>query len=115
MSTTDRIIKRGKEKIENAVFADNKNFEECLNIVASTKEGQYVLSRLMDKCGFLRSAFVQTPDGILDSGTNEYRGGRQSIWIYELYRYLSVSNLKKILFLNRRRICQQERKIQEKA
>ena len=116
-TTTERIINRGKkqlEKQESIVKLDNDVFKECLNIVAGTQEGQYVLHRLMDNCGGLRSPFVQTQDGKLDHGTSEYRGGKQAIWLYELRKYLSVKNLKIILFLDRRKICQNKKTVKAK-
>ncbi len=113
-TTAERIIAKGKkqlEKQETIVKLDNDVFKECLNIVAGTQEGQYILNRLMDNCGGLRSPFVQTQDGKLDQGTSEYRGGKQAVWLYELRKYLSVKNLKIILFLDRRKICQNKKSI----
>ena len=114
MTTTQRIIDRGKkqvEKQESIVKLDNDIFRESLNIVAGTQEGQYVLNKLMDVCGGVRSPFVQTQDGKLDTGTSEYRGGKQAVWLYELRKHLSVKNLKNILFLDRRKICQNKKPI----
>ena len=114
MTTTQKIIDRGKkqvEKKESTVKLDNDTFREILNVVAGTHEGQYVLNRLMDNCGGLRSPFVQTQDGKLDHGTSEYKGGKQAVWLYELRRHLSVKNLKIILFLDRSKICQSKRKV----
>ncbi len=117
MTTTQRIIDRGKkqvEKQESIVKMDNDTFRESLNIVAGTQEGQYVLNRLMDVCSGIRSPFVQTQDGKLDQGTSEYRGGKQAVWLYELRKHLSVKNLKNILFLDRRKICQAKREVKVK-
>ena len=114
MSTTQRIIDRGKKQIEkkkSITELDNETFKDCLNIVAHTQEGQYVLNRLMDNCGGLRSPFVQTKDGKLDTGTSEYRGGKQAVWLYELRKHLSVKNLKIILFLDRSKLCQNRKPI----
>ena len=114
MTTAERIINKGKkqiEKQESVAKLDNDTFMESLNIVAGTKEGQYVLNRLMDNCGGLRSPFVQAQDGKLDIGTSEYRGGKQAVWLYELRKYLSVKNLKIILFLDRRKLCQNKKAI----
>ncbi len=109
-STTKAIIDIGEKKVSKVVNADNEIFKECLNIVAGTKEGQYVLNRLMEKCGHLKSSVIQNPDGSTDEGTIEYREGRRSIWIYDLYKYLNIKSLKTILFLNRRLICTQRTK-----
>lgn len=114
-STTKQIEKKGIEKIEAIVHTDNENFKQCLNQIAGTKEGQYVLNRLLTNCGQNRSSVIQNEDGSTDKGSIEYREGRRSIWIYELCKYLSDSNLKKILFINRRRICQAKKKIQEES
>ena len=117
MTTTQRIIDRGKkqvEKQESISKLDNDTFRESLNIVAGTQEGRYVLNRLMDVCGGIRSPFVQTQDGKLDTGTSEYRGGKQAVWLYDLRKYLSVKNLKNILFLDRRKICQSKKPIKVK-
>ena len=117
MNTTQRIISKGKkqvEKQESVVKLDNDTFRESLNIVAGTPEGQYVLNRLMDNCGGIRSPFVQTQDGKLDTGTSEYRGGKQAVWLYELRKYLSVKNLKIILFLDRRKLCQSKKEVKVK-
>lgn len=116
-TTTQRIIDRGKkqvEKQESIIKLDNDTFKESLNIVAGTQEGQYVLNRLMDVCGGIKSPFVQAQDGKLDSGTSEYRGGKQAIWLYELRKYLLVKNLKIILFLDRRKLCQDKKPIKVK-
>ena len=117
MSTTQKIIDRGKKQVEkqdSIVKLDNDVFRESLNIVAGTQEGQYVLNRLMDVCGGVRSPFVQTQDGKLDTGTSEYRGGKQAIWLYELRKHLSVKNLKIILFLDRRKLCQSKKEVKVK-
>ena len=113
-STAKSIVKKSKEKVKAMIHVDNENFRECLNEVATTKAGQYVFNRLIENCGQYRSSLVQNQEGITDIGSIEYREGRRSIWIYELRKYLSESNLKKILFLNRRKICQVKKKIQEK-
>ena len=113
-TTAKRIVDKGIKKIEkqeSIVKLDNDTFKESLNIVAGTPEGQYVLNRLMDSCGGLRSPFVQTQDGKLDKGTSEYKGGKQAVWLYELRKYLSVKNLKIILFLDRRKLCQSKKPI----
>lgn len=114
-STTDKIIKKGTDEVKSIVVADNNNFKECLNIVANTKEGKYVLNRLMENCGFLKSSVVQIQDGTVDENTVQYREGRRSIWIYELYRFLNKTNLKEILFFDRRKLCKIKKKIQEKS
>ena len=107
-STTKAIIDIGNEEIKNATDADNIIFKECLNIVAGTKEGQFVLNRLMDKCGFLRlSVNPPNKDGA-DDTVIQYNEGRRSIWLYDLYKYLNVKNLKTILFLNRRLLCSRQ-------
>jgi len=114
MTTTEKIINKGKkqiEKRESIAKLDTDTFIECLNIVAGTQEGQYVLNRLMENCGGLRSPFVQAQDGKLDKGTSEYRGGKQAIWLYELRKHLSVKNLKIILFLDRSKLCQNKKPI----
>lgn len=112
-TTAKKIIDRGMkqiEKQESIAKLDNEVFKECLNIVAGTQEGQYVLNRLMDNCGMLRSSVVPNADGIKEEVVH-YKEGRRSIWLFELHKYLSVKNLKTILFLNRRKICQNKKPI----
>lgn len=115
VSTAGKIIGNGKEKIKTLIQEDDENFKRCLNVVAGTKEGQYVLNRLLEKCGQLKSSVIQLQDGSTDEGTIQYREGRRSIWIYDLYRFFSPKNLKLILFFDRRKICSQKQKVQEKA
>ena len=112
-STAKSIIDKGKRKIEkqeSITKLDNEIFNECLNIVAGTQEGQYVLNRLMDNCGMLRSSVVPNADGIKEEVVH-YKEGRRSVWLFELYKYLSVKNLKNILFLDRRKLCQNKKQI----
>ncbi len=113
MSTTQVIIGRGKkqiEKQESIVKLDNDTFRESLNIVAGTQEGQYVLNRLMDNCGLLRSSVIPNVEGIKEEVVH-YKEGRRSVWLFELHNYLSVKNLKNILFLDRRKLCQNKKPI----
>ena len=58
----------------------------------------------------LRSSVVPNADGIKEEVVH-YKEGRRSIWLFELHKYLSVKNLKTILFLNRRKICQNKKPI----
>ena len=116
MTTAQSILDRGKkqiEKQESIVKLDNDTFRESLNIVAGTQEGQYVLNRLMDNCGLLRSSVVPNTDGIKEEIVH-YKEGRRSVWLFELHNYLSVKNLKNILFLDRRKICQNKRSVKVK-
>ena len=108
-STAEKIVEKGKKKVESIVRIDDENFKHSLNIVAGTTEGQYVLNRLMDNCGFLRSSVVLSQDGTIDGGTVEYREGRRSIWVREICKYLSDVNIKKVLFLKRKKLCQQKK------
>ena len=113
MSTTQRIIGKGKkqiEKQESTVKLDNDTFRESLNVVAGTPEGQYVLNRLLDNCGVFRSSVVPNVEGIKEEVVH-YKEGRRSVWLFELHNYLSVKNLKNILFLDRRKICQSKKPI----
>ncbi len=117
MSTTQDMIDRRLQKIEKQnlkkqqqIALDNATFQECLNIVASTKEGQYVLNRLMDRCGQNRSSFEQLNDGTFDKIITEYNEGRRSVWLF-MHKYLSIKNLKIILFLDRSKLCQQKKTI----
>ena len=115
-TTTERIINKGKkqiEKQESISQLDNETFKECLNIIAGTEEGRYVLNRLMDNCGMLRSSVIPNVDGIKEEVVH-YKEGRRSIWLFELHKYLSVKNLKIILFLDRRKICQNKKTVQMK-
>ena len=117
MSTTaQNIINKGKkqvEKQESISKLDNDTFRESLNIVAGTQEGQYVLNRLMDNCGLLRSSVIPNVDGVKEEVVH-YKEGRRSVWLFELHKYLSVKNLKNILFLDRRKICQSKKPIKVK-
>ena len=117
MTTAQNILNKGKkqvEKQESIVKLDNDTFRESLNIVAGTQEGQYVLNRLMDNCGLLRSSVVPNVDGIKEEVVH-YKEGRRSVWLFELHNYLSVKNLKNILFLDRRKICQSKKPIKVKV
>ena len=105
-STAAKIVDKGKKQIVSMVEIDNDNFKHSLNVVAGTKEGQYVLNRLMDNCGFLRSSVILCQDGTIDEGTVEYREGRRSVWVREICKYLSEVNMKKVLFLKRKKLCQ---------
>ena len=113
MSTAEKLVEAGNKKAAAAVNQDNKLFSECLNVVANTKEGQYVLNRLLETCGQFRSSVVSNTDGVTDEGSVQYREGRRSVWIYDIYKYVSVANLKKIMFFNRRKLCLQKKKIQD--
>ena len=113
MTTTQSIINKGKkqiEKQESIVKLDNDTFRESLNVVAGTQEGRYVLNRLMDNCGLLRSSVVPNADGLKEEVVH-YKEGRRSVWLFELHKYLSVKNLKNILFLDRRKLCQSKKPI----
>jgi len=113
MTTAQNIINKGKkqvEKQESVVKLDNDTFRESLNVVAGTQEGQYVLNRLMDNCGLLRSSVIPNVEGIKEEVVH-YKEGRRSVWLFELHNYLSVKNLKNILFLDRRKICQNKKLI----
>ncbi len=113
-STTKAIIEKGTEKVKNIVKADEEIFKECLNIIASTKEGHYVFNRLLERCGQLKSSVILLQSGV-DEGTTEYREGRRSIWLHDIFRYLNRKNLTNILFLERKKICASKKKIQEKV
>ena len=116
MTTAQKIINRGKkqvEKQESIVKLDNDTFRESLNIVAGTQEGQYVLNRLMDNCGLLRSSVIPNTEGVKEEVVH-YKEGRRSVWLFELHNYLSVKNLKNILFLDRRKLCQSKSKVEVK-
>ncbi len=106
----EKKLQKEAEKKQSVVLLDNAVFEECLNVVANTKEGQYVLNRLMDNCGLLRSSVTPSTDGVKEEVVN-YKEGRRSIWLYELHRYLSVKNLKIILFLDRSKLCSAKKTI----
>ena len=116
-TTAKRIVDRGINKIEkqeSIVKLDNDTFRESLNIVAGTQEGQYVLNRLMDNCGLLRSSVIPNTEGIREEVVH-YKEGRRSVWLFELHNYLSVKNLKNILFLDRRKICQSKMEVKVKS
>ena len=115
-TTAENIINRGKKQIEkqdSIVKLDNDTFRESLNIVAGTQEGQYILNRLMDNCGLLRSSVVPNADGLKEEVVH-YKEGRRSVWLYELHNYLSVKNLKNILFLDRRKLCESKQTVKVK-
>ncbi len=114
-STAEQIVEKGKKKQIDVVNSDNKNFIECINVLANTKEGQYVFNRLMEVCGHLKSSVSQGSTGIVDEGTVQYKEGRRSVFLYDIYKYLNVTNLKKVLFFDRRKLCSQKRKLQDKV
>lgn len=114
-STAEKLVKKGEEKVESAVVNDNQNFEECINIIAKTKEGLYVLNRLMERSGFLISSVKGLKDGSTDEGAIQFNEGRRSVYLNEIRRFLSNANLKKIEFFDRSVLCKRKRTIQEKT
>ena len=65
-ATAKVIIENGNRKIEHSkhvAIQDDLNFRESINIIAGTKEGQYILNRIMDKRGKLRTTVLQNAKG----------------------------------------------------
>ena len=69
----------------------------------------------MANCGFMSTGMSVLPDGSTDPPTNEVLIGRRSVWINEFNKYLNNKNLKAIYFFDRRKICLQKLKVQEKV
>lgn len=113
-STAEKLIEAGNKKVKNIAGEDNKNFRECLNIIAGSKEGQYVLSRLMDRCSGKKSVLVLDANRDIDNNVLMVNLGKQAVWFDEIMQHLSVTNLKKIMFFDRRKLCLNKRPIQNK-
>ena len=120
-STSHQIISKGSKKVSKEVekklqevAEDAQNFKECLNIVASTKEGQYVLSRLIDRCGQNKCSLEQLKDGSFDSIVTDFNEGRRSVWLF-INSFLSMKNKINIMKMDRSKICKTKRKIQDKS
>lgn len=118
-STTDQIISSkakkaqvAQEKAVEEITQDAQNFKECLNVVAATKEGQYILSRLKDRCGQDRSSIEQLSDGTFVTTVTDYNEGRRSIWLF-VNNFLNMKNKINVMKLDRSKICKSKKKIQD--
>lgn len=113
-STAEKLIEAGNKKVKNIAGEDVKNFRECLNVIAGSKEGQYVLSRLMDRCSGKKSVLILDANRDIDNNVLMVNLGKQAVWFDEIMQHLSVPNLKKVMFFDRRKLCQSKRLIQNK-
>lgn len=103
-----------KSKYKTVAGVDNKIFSECLNFLAESQEGRYVLNRLMARCGTFKPSVMANKDGITDRGAIEYNEGRRSVWVSEIHNFLTPNNLKEVMFFNRRQKCQTQLTEQKK-
>jgi hypothetical protein len=113
-NTAEKLVETGNKKVIQVISEDNKNFRECLNIVAGTKEGRYILSRLMERCSGNRSVLVLDANRDIDDNVLMVNLGKQAVWFDEIMKFISVVNLKKIMFFDRRKLCQTQKTIQNK-
>ena len=108
-------IGNNEKKKEKSVFEiDDDNFKECINVIANTKDGLYVLNRLMESCGFMRSSLHLDQLQKTDLEGTIYNEGRRSIWVSAIWPALNTTSQIKILKFDRRTLCQQEQKDSKK-